>query len=77
MNKKEIVLQEKKERLARYRRAEEKILNGQSYSIGSRSLTRADLKLVQEMISRLETEVDRLESRGSTKRRTVRVVPVD
>ncbi len=67
----------KKERLERYYEAEEKILNSQSYAIGSRTLTRADLGKVQEMIVKLETEIVQLESRGTTKRRAARVVPVD
>lgn len=65
----------KKERLQRYYKAEEKILNGQSYTIGSRTLTKANLASVQRIIKELEAEVEVLEKRGSTKRRSARVVP--
>jgi hypothetical protein len=45
-------------RLAMYLEAEELILRGQSYKIGSRSLTRADLAAVQQEIHRLENAID-------------------
>lgn len=67
----------KKERLEKYYEAEEKILNSQSYSLGSRTLTRANLKEIQTMIDKLENEIAQLESHGGTGRRAVRVVPLD
>lgn len=70
-------LEELRERLGLYRDAEEKILQGQSYTIGSRQLTRASLSSVQKMIKELETEIDVLEQRGTTKRRMCRAVPLD
>lgn len=66
-----------KARLASYMAAELKILEGQSYSIGSRSLTRANLGEVQLMIKELEAKINALESRGSTKRRVKRFIPRD
>lgn len=65
------------ERLEIYRDAEPKILQGQSYAIGSRQLTRASLSSVQKMIKELETEIATLEQRGTTKRCMRRVVPLD
>lgn len=70
-------LEMKKKRLQQYYDAEEKILNGQSYTLGSRQLTRANLADVQSKIQELEAEVDALEMRGTTKRRSARVVPMD
>lgn len=70
-------LAELRERLDIYKEAEQKILQGQSYTIGSRQLTRASLALVQKMIKALETEIDVLERRGTTKRRMRRAVPLD
>lgn len=65
-----------KKRLQTYYDAEEAILSGaQSYSIGSRNLTRADLGKVQDMIKELESEVRTLE-KGSGKRKVARIVPV-
>ena len=61
-------LEIKKDRLAQYYKAEEKILKGQSYRIGTRQVTRADLAVVQNEIKELETD-------GTTGRRAVRVVP--
>lgn len=71
------LLEIKKERLRRYYEAEEKILNSQSYALGSKQLTRADLSRVQSMISKLESEIDALERRGTTKRPVRRAIPVD
>ena len=46
------------ERLELYYEAERAILDGaQSYAIGSRNLTRADLGEITEMIATLETKV--------------------
>lgn len=60
-------------RLEMYYLAEKKILQGQSYSIGSRSLTRANLKEVQDKIKELEAEVKALSGRG--KRAVRSIVP--
>lgn len=71
------ILEKKKGRLKLYYEAEEKILNSQSYTLGSRTLTRADLAAVQNMIRKLESEVSTLETRGTTKRRSARIIPLD
>lgn len=74
----------KKERLERYKRqreayikAEEKILSGaQSYTIGSRTVTRANLSEITKMITHLDNQIDRLESTGG-KRASYRIIPRD
>lgn len=71
------VLEIKKNRLKLYYEAEEKVLNSQSYTIGSKTLTRADLTSIQNMIKKLEGEIASLEQYGTMKRRSVRIVPVD
>ncbi len=68
-----------KERLNLYYEAEKAILSGQAYSIGSRSLTRANLQSVQTQIRQLEVEVEELkikETTGSV-RKVYRVTPRD
>ena len=54
------VLEIKKNRLKRYYEAEEKVLNSQSYTLGSKTLTRADLTSIQNMIKKLEGEISSL-----------------
>ncbi len=71
------VLEIKKNRLKLYYEAEEKVLNSQSYTLGSKTLTRADLTSIQSMIKKLEGEIASLEQYGTTKRRSVRIVPID
>lgn len=71
------VLEIKKNRLKLYYEAEEKVLNSQSYTLGSKTLTRADLTSIQNMIKKLEGEIASLEQYGTMKRRSVRIVPVD
>ena len=69
-----------KERLELYIKAEASILEGaQSYSIGSRHLTRADLAEIRKMISTLEDGIDELESQlsGGSRRKCIRVIPRD
>lgn len=69
-----------KERLKLYIKAEAAILDGaQSYSIGSRHLTRADLAEIRKMISTLEDGIDELESELSygSRRKCIRVIPRD
>ena len=71
------VLEIKKNRLKLYYEAEEKVLNSQSYTLGSKTLTRADLTSIQNMIKKLEGEIASLVQYGTMKRRSVRIVPVD
>lgn len=66
-----------KNRLHIYYEAEEAILSSQSYSLGSKSLTRADLAKVQDMIKSLEGEIELLESSSMGKRLVKRIIPVD
>ena len=55
-------IERKKARLELYYAAEEAILSGaQSYQIGSRTLTRANLGTIETMIKKLEAEVGVLE----------------
>lgn len=73
-------LKKKKNRLEMYYQAEEAILGGaQSYSLGTRSLTRANLADIRTMIDKLEDEVSELESivNGSKPRKAFAVVPRD
>jgi len=76
-NSNKIRLETYKSRLALYYQAEEKILQGQSYSIGTRSLTRANLSEVRNEIKELESKISALENRGTTKRKVARIVPMD
>lgn len=63
-------------RLTLYVNAETAILNGaQSYSIGDRTLTRANLRNIQETIEKIENELISLG--GGGKVRVQRVVPRD
>lgn len=73
-------LENYKARLELYIKAEAAILEGsQSYSIGSRHLTRADLAEIRKMISTLEDGIDELESElsGGSRRKCIRVIPRD
>jgi hypothetical protein len=64
-----------KERLGLYYQAEASVLSGQSYTIGSRSLTRANLAEIRKAIFDLEKRVKELESGG--KRKAYRITPRD
>lgn len=71
-------LAQAQEHLAEWLAAESACASGQSYTIGSRSLTRASLDQISERIRYWSAEVERLQA-GSTSRgaRAVRVVPRD
>ena len=74
MAKKSEILQE---RLDAYLQAEKAILHGaQSYQIGTRNLTRADLHEVRMMIDNLMTDIEEAKAveKGSPRRKTVGVV---
>ena len=76
----ELRLNTYKERLELYYKAEAAILEGaQSYSIGSRHLTRADLAEIRKMIVTLEDGIDELESQltDGSRRKCIRVIPRD
>jgi hypothetical protein len=71
------VIERKKARLDLYYAAEEAILSGaQSYQIGSRTLTRANLRTIETMIKKLEAEVGVLED-GRKPRKAFGVTPRD
>lgn len=60
-------------RLDLYLAAEAKVLAGQSYSIGGRSLTRANLKEIREGIDYWESKIQQLSSGG---RRVIGAEPI-
>lgn len=64
-----------KRRLELYYKAEEAILTGQEYSLGTKRLRRADLEDVQSMIHTLEKKVEELKRGGKNK--VLRAVPMD
>lgn len=65
-------------RLILYQKAEEAILSGQEYSIGNRSMKRADLSTVRDTISYLEKQIQELDAAINGRgRRTFSVIPRD
>ena len=68
-----------KERLTAYYDAELAVLSGQSYTIGTRTLTRANLAWVRTQIDNLENQVEELQSQadGKGRRNAFRVTPRD
>jgi len=70
-----VTLTEAREMLALYIEAEKHILQGQSYTIKDRTLTRADLRTVAQERRRWQSIVDGMMSGGSVRVR--RALPVD
>lgn len=73
-------LEQYKSRYNMYLKAEAAILEGaQSYSIGSRHLTRADLAEIRKMMKEIEDAIDELEAQlaGGSRRKCIRVIPRD
>lgn len=74
MQKKRLKRYEK--RLEMYYEAEEAVLMNQEYSIGSRSLKRADLSTIRSAIEDLEGQIETLKNSGG-KNRAFRFIPRD
>lgn len=60
-----ITLADAEARLTAYMNAEEKVLQGQSYTIGSRQLTRANLQEIREGITYWNGKVQELSNGGA------------
>ncbi len=69
-------LERYKKRLSMYYEAEEAVLLNQEYTIGSRSLKRADLSTIRTAIKDLEGQIETLESSGG-KNKAFRLLPRD
>lgn len=69
-------LERYKKRLAMYYEAEEAVLSGQEYKIGTRSLKMADLSTIRSAIGELEGQIESLEVNGG-KIKTFRFLPRD
>lgn len=72
-----ITLDEAREHLKIWLDAEKAVATGQSYKIGTRSLTRADLSDIADRIKYWRNEVARLESGAGGGARVLRAVPRD
>jgi len=70
-------LAEAQAHLALWLAADSAVATGQSYTIGTRSLTRANSKEIAERIAYWRREVDRLESGRTSVIRFMRAVPRD
>lgn len=68
-----ITLAEAEAKLAIWMAADDKVASGQSYSIGGRSLSRADAKMIQENIKFWDRKVKELTDGGI---RVIAVTPV-
>lgn len=62
------------ERLRAYYKAEKKVLSGQSYTIGNRTFTRADLSTIRTVIDELIASGASLEGEAVPQRMSKRVV---
>jgi hypothetical protein len=71
-----ITLSQAQANLSLWIQADAAVSTGQSYSIGDRSLTRANAKEITEKIRFWRNEAERLEA-GSSAPRVFRVVPRD
>lgn len=71
-----ITLDVARQKLQMWLDAEDAVATGQSYKIGTRSLTRADLSDIMKQISYWEKRVAQLES-GTKGARVFRAVPRD
>ncbi len=69
-------LERDRKRLEMYYKAEEAVLLNQEYTIGTRSLKRADLSIIRSAIKYLEEEIELLENSGG-KNKAFRFVPRD
>jgi outer membrane PBP1 activator LpoA protein len=74
-----ITLKQAQEHLQAWLKAELEISTSQSYKIGTRSLTRADLSQVREQIKYWQGKVAELENaaKGRGRNRVFRAVPFD
>jgi len=72
-------LEHAKTRLEAYYNAEIAVLGGQEYTIGSRSMKRADLGIIQSEISKLENYIEELEAQesGKGRNRVLGAIPRD
>jgi len=68
-----ITLAEAETKLALWMEADNKVASGQSYSIGGRSLSRADAKMIQENIKFWDRKVKELSDGGI---KVIAVTPV-
>lgn len=66
-----ITLEQAQAKLAQYLAAEEAVLLGQQYTINNRSLTRADLRAIQEGIDTWNKRVESLSARASGRSRAI------
>lgn len=71
-----VTIDEAKENLRLWLDAEKAVATGQSYKIGTRSLTRANLSDIVERISFWRSEIAKLEN-GRKGARVLRAVPRD
>lgn len=71
-----ITIEEARENLTMWLDAERAITSSQSYKIGTRSLSRADLSMVASRIAFWRNEIEKLEN-GQRGLRVVRAVPRD
>lgn len=71
-----VTIEEARENLTMWLDAERAISTGQSYKIGTRSLSRADLSMVASRIAFWRNEIEKLEN-GQRGLRVVRAVPRD
>ena len=72
-----IELQEARENLRLWMNAEKAVATGQSYKIGTRSLTRASLSDIVSRINYWRGEIERLENGRPRGMRVMRAVPRD
>ena len=72
-----ITVERAKEYLEIWLDAEKAVATGQSYKIGSRSLTRANLSDIRDSIRYWRNELEKLESGRGSGARVLRVVPRD